>query len=161
MSRSRFEPEIRSATADESERIVAQARAFIEDWLLRALPQREVPPTRLHGAMHDAVFPGGHRARPILCRLIADLYGGGEDELVGRMAAAVELADGRVASTATSAPTTTATASAATMMARGRRRLGRCSPGIDGAGGDVTGGVTTHRLTGRLLARGRAREPRR
>src|SRR5580765_2939679 len=41
--------------------------------------------------MHDAVFPGGRRARPMLCRLIADRYGGGDDEMVGRMAAAIEL----------------------------------------------------------------------
>jgi geranylgeranyl diphosphate synthase type II len=41
--------------------------------------------------MHDAVFPGGRRARPLLCRLIADRYGEGDDEMVGRMAAAVEL----------------------------------------------------------------------
>ncbi len=41
--------------------------------------------------MHDAVFPGGRRARPLLCRLIADRYGSGDDEMVGRMSAAVEL----------------------------------------------------------------------
>jgi geranylgeranyl diphosphate synthase type II len=58
---------------------------------LRALPPREAPPARLHGAMHDAVFPGGRRARPLLCRLVADSYGGGDDELVGRLAAAIEL----------------------------------------------------------------------
>jgi geranylgeranyl diphosphate synthase type II len=41
--------------------------------------------------MHDAVFPGGRRARPLLCRLIAERYGHADDEMVGRMAAAVEL----------------------------------------------------------------------
>ena len=74
-----------------AEQILTQAHAFVEEWILRALPPRDVPPTRLHGAMHDAVFPGGRRARPLLCRLIADRYGGGEDEMVGRMAAALEL----------------------------------------------------------------------
>jgi geranylgeranyl diphosphate synthase type II len=39
----------------------------------------------------DAVFPGGRRARPLLCRLVADSYGGGDDEMVGRLAAAIEL----------------------------------------------------------------------
>src|SRR3954469_6246640 len=73
------------------EQIIGQAQAFVEEWLLRGLPTRDAPPARLHGAMHDAVFPGGRRARPMLCRLIADRYGGGDDELVGRMAAAVEL----------------------------------------------------------------------
>jgi geranylgeranyl diphosphate synthase type II len=73
------------------EQILVQAQAFVEEWLLRALPTRDAPPARLHGAMHDAVFPGGRRARPLLCRLIADRYGGGDDEMVGRMAAAVEL----------------------------------------------------------------------
>jgi geranylgeranyl diphosphate synthase type II len=41
--------------------------------------------------MHDAVFPGGRRARPILCRLVADRYGNGDHEMVGRFAAAIEL----------------------------------------------------------------------
>lgn len=41
--------------------------------------------------MHDAVFPGGRRARPLLCRLVADRYGQGDDEMVGRLAAAIEL----------------------------------------------------------------------
>ncbi len=58
---------------------------------MRALPTRDAPPARLHGAMHDAVFPGGRRARPLLCRLVADSYGGGDDEMVGRLAAAIEL----------------------------------------------------------------------
>src|SRR5262245_30445132 len=79
----------RSARAPEQ--IRASAQACVEEWLHRALPAREAPPARLHGAMHDAVFPGGHRARPLLCRLIAERYGDGDDEMVGRMAAAVEL----------------------------------------------------------------------
>ena len=58
---------------------------------MRVLPTRDAPPARLHGAMHDAVFPGGRRARPLLCRLVADSYGGGDDEMVGRLAAAIEL----------------------------------------------------------------------
>ena len=78
-------------SAPGAEQILVHAQAFVEEWILRALPPRDVPPTRLHGAMHDAVFPGGRRARPLLCRLIADRYGGGDDEMVGRMAAAVEL----------------------------------------------------------------------
>jgi geranylgeranyl diphosphate synthase type II len=79
----------RSATAPEQ--ILKRAQAFVEEWLLRTLPPRDTPPTRLHGAMHDAVFPGGRRARPLLTRLIADRYGGGDDEMVGRMSAAIEL----------------------------------------------------------------------
>jgi geranylgeranyl diphosphate synthase, type II len=74
-----------------SEQLLAQAQAFVEEWLLRALPTRDAPPAQLHGAMHDAVFPGGRRARPLLARLVADSYGHGDDELVGRLAAAVEL----------------------------------------------------------------------
>src|SRR5207237_10247317 len=75
----------------QPEQILAQAQAFVEEWLLRALPTRDAPPARLHGAMHDAVFPGGRRARPMLCRLIADRYGSGDQEMVGRLAAAIEL----------------------------------------------------------------------
>lgn len=74
-----------------SEELIARAQVFVEEWLLRALPTRDTPPSRLHGAMHDAVFPGGRRARPLLCRLVADRYGNGDDELVGRLAAAIEL----------------------------------------------------------------------
>jgi len=77
--------------ASTPDQILVQGQAFVEEWLLRVLPTRDAPPARLHGAMHDAVFPGGRRARPMLCRLIADRYGGGDDEMVGRMAAAVEL----------------------------------------------------------------------
>jgi geranylgeranyl diphosphate synthase type II len=74
-----------------TERTLAKAQSFVDEWLIRALPTRETPPTRLHGAMLDAVFPGGRRARPLLCRLVAERYQAGDDELVGRMAAAVEL----------------------------------------------------------------------
>jgi geranylgeranyl diphosphate synthase type II len=74
-----------------SERLLAQAQTFVEEWLLRVLPTSDAPPVRLHGAMHDAVFPGGRRARPLLARLVADSYGNGDDEMVGRLAAAVEL----------------------------------------------------------------------
>jgi geranylgeranyl diphosphate synthase type II len=71
--------------------LLAGAHAFVEEWLLRSLPTRDAPPARLHGAMHDAVFPGGRRARPILCRLVADRYGNGDEEMIGRFAAAIEL----------------------------------------------------------------------
>jgi geranylgeranyl diphosphate synthase type II len=74
-----------------SERLLAQAQTFVEEWLMRVLPTRDAPPARLHGAMHDAVFPGGRRARPLLARLVADSYGNGDDEMVGRLTAAVEL----------------------------------------------------------------------
>ena len=77
--------------ARRSEQVLAQAQGFVEEWLLRVLPTRDAPPSRLHGAMHDAVFPGGRRARPLLARLVADTYGKGDDEMVGRLAAAVEL----------------------------------------------------------------------
>jgi geranylgeranyl diphosphate synthase type II len=77
--------------AQAPEQILRRATTFVDEWLRRALPTRDAPPARLHGAMHDAVFPGGRRARPLLCRLIADRYGAGDDEMVGRMAAAVEL----------------------------------------------------------------------
>ncbi|MDB4965112.1 MAG: geranylgeranyl pyrophosphate synthase [Myxococcales bacterium] len=78
-------------TQSAPDHLVVQAQAFVEEWLLRLLPTRDAPPARLHGAMHDAVFPGGRRARPLLCRLVADSYGGGDDEMVGRLAAAIEL----------------------------------------------------------------------
>jgi geranylgeranyl diphosphate synthase type II len=84
-------PKKQEQSSQAPEQILAQGQAFVEEWLLRALPTRDAPPSRLHGAMHDAVFPGGRRARPMLCRLIADRYGQGDDEMVGRMAAAVEL----------------------------------------------------------------------
>ena len=91
MSRPRAEIERKGDAALTPEQILSQGHAFVEEWLLRALPPRDAPPTRLHGAMHDAVFPGGRRARPLLCRLVAERYGAADDEMVGRMAAAVEL----------------------------------------------------------------------
>ena len=84
-------PVIADPAHARTRRVLEQARAFVEEWILRALPHHEIPPTRLHNAMKWAVIPGGGRARPLLCRLVADVYGGGGDELVGRMAAAVEL----------------------------------------------------------------------
>jgi geranylgeranyl pyrophosphate synthase len=68
-----------------------QAHAFVEDWLTRVLPLRDAAPRRLHCAMHEAVFPGGRGARPMLCPLVAELHGGGDVELVGRFSAALEL----------------------------------------------------------------------
>lgn len=91
MSRPLAELEMLHGSRPGPKQLLVQAQAFVEEWLLRALPTRDTPPARLHGAMHDAVFPGGHRARPLLCRLVAERYGAGDDELVGRMAAAVEL----------------------------------------------------------------------
>ena len=81
---------LKADAATEPEQVLAQAHAFVEEWLVRSLPTREAPPTRLHNAMYGAVFPGGHRARPLLCRLIAEKYGHGDDEMVGRMSAALE-----------------------------------------------------------------------
>ncbi|MCU1279453.1 MAG: geranylgeranyl pyrophosphate synthase, partial [bacterium] len=78
-------------TQSAPDQLLVRAQGFVEEWLLRALPTRDAPPARLHGAMHDAVFPGGRRARPLLCRLVADSYGGGDDEMVGRLASAIEL----------------------------------------------------------------------
>jgi geranylgeranyl diphosphate synthase type II len=73
------------------EQAAEEARTFIEDWLDRVLPVPGTPPARLHVAMREAVFPGGKRARPGLVRLVAETYSAGDRELVGRMAAAVEL----------------------------------------------------------------------
>lgn len=68
-----------------------QAHAFVEDWLLRVLPPRDAAPRRLHCAMHEAVFAGDRGARPMICPLVAERIGGGDDELVGRFSAALEL----------------------------------------------------------------------
>ena len=69
-----------------------RARSFIEEWLARSLPPVGDPPTRLHLAMREAVLLGGKRTRPLLVMLVAESYGElRHPELVGRMAAAVEL----------------------------------------------------------------------
>jgi geranylgeranyl pyrophosphate synthase len=73
------------------EQLLADARGFVEDWLGRVLPPRDVAPRRLHCAMHDAVFRGARRTRPMLCKLVADAHGNRNRELVGRYAAALEL----------------------------------------------------------------------
>ncbi|MSP60831.1 MAG: polyprenyl synthetase family protein [Myxococcales bacterium] len=69
----------------------ARTLALIEEWLDRTLPHPGSPPSRLHLAMREAVFPGGKRARPALVCMVAELHGAGGAELAGRMAAAVEL----------------------------------------------------------------------
>jgi geranylgeranyl diphosphate synthase, type II len=71
--------------------VPARVFDFIEEWLERVVPRPGSPPARLHLAMREAVFPGGKRVRPSLVVLVAETCGAGERELVGRMAAAVEL----------------------------------------------------------------------
>ena len=78
----------RAATVAEA---YERTSAVVEGWLERVIPEPGEPPSRLHLAMREAVFPGGKRVRPMLSALVADSYGRVEDELVGRMAAAVEL----------------------------------------------------------------------
>ncbi|MEO6595540.1 MAG: polyprenyl synthetase family protein [Planctomycetota bacterium] len=70
--------------------------AFAQEWapsieraLLELLPAASAPPSRLHEAMHYALFPGGKRLRPMLvllgCRAV-----GGDPALALRAAAALE-----------------------------------------------------------------------
>jgi geranylgeranyl diphosphate synthase type II len=79
--------------APSVEQQLDQARAFIDAWLDRVLPAVGNPPTRLHFAMRESVLVGGKRTRPLLVMLVAESYPDGprHPELVGRMAAAVEL----------------------------------------------------------------------
>jgi len=69
------------------------ARRFVENWIEDVLPSRSEAPRVLHHAMWDAVMPGGKRVRPLLVVLVAEACGGDRPhrELVGRLAAAVEL----------------------------------------------------------------------
>lgn len=69
---------------------LGKAREHVERWLARALPSDSLAPTRLHLAMREAVLLGGKRARPILTVLVARSYPACDEELAGRMAAAVE-----------------------------------------------------------------------
>lgn len=81
-----------AAPSQTPPRDAAWVRQFVEGWLERALPPVGNPPTRLHLAMREAVLLGGKRTRPMLTTLVATSYGElGQPELVGRMAAAVEL----------------------------------------------------------------------
>lgn len=71
-------------------------RAFVQRWapdveaaLLGLLPSVERPPTRLHEAMHYALFPGGKRLRPMLA-LLGCAAAGGDPARALRAAAALE-----------------------------------------------------------------------
>lgn len=65
----------------------------IEQALSLALPPRDEAPERLHRAMRDAVFPGGHRIRPRLALAVARTVPAEavDTELVLRAACAIEL----------------------------------------------------------------------
>jgi geranylgeranyl diphosphate synthase, type II len=67
----------------------AQWSAPVHDALLALLPPPTAAPTRLHEAMHYALFPGGKRLRPMLALLACEATGGDPHKAV-RAAAAIE-----------------------------------------------------------------------
>jgi len=69
---------------------LAECRAWIEGALDGFLPGEQEHPTRIHRAMRYALFGGGKRLRPALCRLICTSLDGARDAAL-RPAAALEL----------------------------------------------------------------------
>ena len=65
-------------------------RARADQALLKRLPGQHIHPTRLHEAMHYAVFNGGKRVRPILAYASAVALGGNLEK-VDAVASALEL----------------------------------------------------------------------
>ena len=72
------------------ERWLEESRVWIEAGLQELVPPAEEHPARLHGAMRYALFGGGKRLRPALCRLFCSSLGG-EEEKALRPAVALEL----------------------------------------------------------------------
>ncbi|MBL8753014.1 MAG: polyprenyl synthetase family protein [Planctomycetes bacterium] len=68
---------------------VAQWAERVEDALRALLPPASEAPTRLHEAMHYALFPGGKRLRPMLALLACQATGGDPANAL-RAAAAIE-----------------------------------------------------------------------
>jgi farnesyl diphosphate synthase len=69
---------------------VSTRQSHFEEVLKRLLPQAEVTPHRLHGAMRYSVLEGGKRVRPLLAYAAGELAGASA-ERVEIAAAAVEL----------------------------------------------------------------------
>jgi geranylgeranyl diphosphate synthase type II len=82
-----------STLADHDERPAPVETGRIERTLELALRtvRRGQGPARLAAAMHDAVFPGGHRLRPQLALLVARACGDPDPASADAAAAAVEL----------------------------------------------------------------------
>ena len=72
------------------ERWLDESRAWVEAGLEELVPPRDEHPSGLHGAMRYALFGGGKRLRPALCRLFCSSLGGDEGEAL-RPAVALEL----------------------------------------------------------------------
>ena len=72
------------------ERWLEESRVWIEAGLQELVPLAEEHPTSLHEAMRYALFGGGKRLRPALCRLFCTSLGG-EEEQARRPAVALEL----------------------------------------------------------------------
>lgn len=68
---------------------VARWAPAVERALRELLPPAHEPPTRLHEAMHYALFPGGKRLRPMLALLACEATGGDPEHAL-RAAAAIE-----------------------------------------------------------------------
>jgi farnesyl diphosphate synthase len=69
---------------------VSTHQSLFEETLKRLLPQADVTPQRLHGAMRYSVLDGGKRVRPLLAYAAGELAGA-TAERVAVAAAAVEL----------------------------------------------------------------------
>jgi len=72
------------------ERWLGESRAWIEEGLELLLPGEEEHPAHIHRAMRYALFGGGKRLRPALCRLICTSLEGAQADAL-RPAAALEL----------------------------------------------------------------------
>jgi len=72
------------------DRYLEERRALINEALKKSLPPRDVPPQKLHQAMHYSLFAGGKRLRPILVLAAGEALGSPLEPLLPA-ACAVEL----------------------------------------------------------------------
>jgi geranylgeranyl pyrophosphate synthase len=71
-----------SATDQELQRFVAEARSLVDAALDRILPADSVSPAKVHAAIRWSVFAGGKRFRPILLLAVGETFGAAPEFLI-------------------------------------------------------------------------------
>jgi geranylgeranyl diphosphate synthase type II len=71
-----------TASVDDLQRFLVEARQIVAAGLDRLLPQESVSPTKVHAAIRWSVFAGGKRFRPILLLAVGQTFGAPRERLI-------------------------------------------------------------------------------